>query len=180
MKAIFKSIDSGISANLYVEGFRTEIWYFLPEYKFYDSNREMHTEQYHFAQNIKALINMGAINVDSWDSWNVNTTCAFKVSHLKILTDDEMFNSTNIILSCTGHQDYSDYNIQNLIIQQYTGITENVKWRHRIIGNTLSNTMAVKFFRYGFQLGFYTDDNITQSEVVVSTDYIWNSQESIK
>lgn len=144
--------------HLYVDGCRTNTWYFLPEYKFYDLSPDTNNKQRRIAEVVKSLIDTGNISTDNWHDWDICDYHKYHMGTLEILKEDEVIAHENEILCCRGYENYSLPEIQAVIIRQCTDKVEYVQWCKRIIGNSLSNRVGIKFYPYGYVIGFLSDN----------------------
>lgn len=155
METLFK-VDGpeGNTASLYVNGQKTNVWYFLPRYHLFEFNRLCHIKQRQRAETVKMLIDKRQITVDNWHQWDVCQYSRYQLKNLIILPEERKISSNNIFLNCCGYEHYNDHQCQQAIYKSYKEKWEYIQWSKRIIDNTLSNQPAIQFFFYGYQLGF--------------------------
>lgn len=146
--------DENMIAHLYVDGQKTNTWYPLPENKYYDLNVHSNIEEKKLAETIKGLIDSGKITAKTWVNWDLYEHIKYKINTLDILPDDKRMDHANQILSCRGYEDYTSADAQKAIIDQYTGKTVDTQWSKRLIGDTIADKVAIKFYQRGYSLGF--------------------------
>lgn len=149
-KTEFVQDEKGHCKSLYVDGLKTNIYYWLPEYPFYDFHSIKERQK---AETVKLLIDTGQILEKNWEDFDLCRSIHYKIGAIIILPAEQDIPFDNRILSCSG-SDYTNAEAQTNAVAQYFNKKEYTQWTKRVSGNTILKRVGIKFYAYGYALGF--------------------------
>jgi hypothetical protein len=144
---------NGEHASLFVNGIKTNVWYFLPHYKhFQETGLCNHVEKRQKAETVKLLIDTGQLTgITDWTDWDCCRFVSFKIEQVIVVNDVDFDNQ---ILGVTGYDNYLEPETQTKVCAELLGTIAHTQWIRRIKGNTVRSKIGIAFQRYGYSYGF--------------------------
>lgn len=139
---------------VHINGKKTNIWWRLPNYKFYNNYSDDDRSRKKNEVFLK-LIKDGKIVSDNYENFDYCSSYNFIPKSIIVLQEnDQRVDHNFLMFSLKGYEDYSNENLRKEIIQKYTNQNISSQYSNLIDFDkgVLHENLGICFHKYGYNI----------------------------